>query len=299
LLGSHDIHRQELVLISKDSDFYARNPDIAYMEASEHPLFHTLSPERQNELEGLYIAEVTGSISEQVSTMQNWTNGMLNNQASALSNALQQTHSTDGQGGIIGPVEVTLNFNPSRGWLGDIMEIGVDKVGGVRLPDGYSLGGFGIASGMARQTGIFYQTIDLSRPESERTILGAHSQGNVLAKAGLNYIDHKFYENRSFVAMGSPVNNDAMNAVLSRYGISFGSSTSNQGDFVSQGLGGNYGIWQPSNHVPEKSFVPAGLLPLIHLPLNIPNALLLKDSSTSPHSTYRCNPSVQICGAGL
>src|SRR5690554_1564139 len=42
LLGSHDIHRQELVLISKDSDFYARNPDIAYMEASEHPLFHTL-----------------------------------------------------------------------------------------------------------------------------------------------------------------------------------------------------------------------------------------------------------------
>src|SRR5690606_8787053 len=152
--GSRDVYNRQILVFSHDSDTMRRNPDMEYLPIEEHPMYASLSEGRQKELAGLLYADISGNINEATVTRHNFTNGMLNSEMDDLSNGFQQTQLTLEDGERVGPVEFTLNFNPSRGALGDFLEIASDKL------SGFGLFKIGHASGMAKQTGEFMLSVD-------------------------------------------------------------------------------------------------------------------------------------------
>jgi filamentous hemagglutinin family protein len=292
-LGSRDIYNRQLVVVSSDSDFFSKNPDMKYMPIEDHPMYATLSEERQKELAGLLYTDVSNSINENTVTRHNFTNGMLNSEMDALSNGFQQTQLVLDGGVRIGPVEFTLNFNPSRGGIGDFLEIASDKLSGMGL---YKIGH---ASGMAKQTGEFMLAVDANRGGISDIVFSAHSQGNILSYTGAKLYDFKASGMTYFMSAGSPVNNAVMFSQMESSSIEYRVSQSKENDFVAETLGGNRGLYlyNGANALSSHGFedIINTVKAPVYLFVNGTDFIgLFRDGS--PHSSYRCVTEAGLCG---
>lgn len=268
---------------------------MEYLPIEEHPMYASLSEGRQKELAGLLYTDISGNINEATVTRHNFTNGMLNSEMDALSNGFQQTQLTLEGGERVGPVEFTLNFNPSRGALGDFLEIASDKL------SGFGLFKIGHASGMAKQTGEFMLSVNSNRGGMEDIVFSAHSQGNILSYTGANLYDLKANGRTYFMSAGSPVSNAMMFDRLDKSKIQYSVSQSKQGDFVAEVIGGNRGdyVYDGTNALSPHGFedmintvkAPAALM------MNVTDFIGLFGDS-SPHSSYRCMEKTGLCGVG-
>jgi hypothetical protein len=268
------------------------------------------------ELNGLTLV-VGADIDTSTATDQNAVNGMLNNWLQAVVNGKQQT----------GSDTFNLAYNPSHGVLGDLLESGVDKFFGNGV----------LQSGVARQTGEFIGSTVLARSSQYNSIatdsdadvylanFAMHSQGNLLGNAGLNYLrsigfDFSGAQSQSlgvtFFSYGSPVENKTMKSSIERLGFTYVGSNSNVGDSVSEGLGGNKGLYLPVDSVGEENTlsglerITRGLFGVEVSGereggiLNVKNGDkyeivdehggVINDVST--HSTYRCVERSNTCG---
>jgi filamentous hemagglutinin len=258
--------------------------DFIPMKESEY--YNSASQEDRDALDALgnlYVSKAPVVIDANNATYQNGTNGMMNNEIQALRNMITQTH-VEGDTNING----TLNYNPTHGFLGDLIESGVDKNGGT--------------TGIARQTGEFMYDVTHARGTSGANFAN-HSQGNALVYAGVDYINNtsgfdeaeyfidstkirdKQYEGLpSVVGFGSPMSYDTMNKLFVETGFEFTGNFTNENDYVGEGIGANTGH-NGSATILKK--------------LNLYNAALLFDvlPIPSPHGRYNCDPSKgQICG---
>ncbi|OUR70510.1 hypothetical protein A9Q76_07390, partial [Arcobacter sp. 31_11_sub10_T18] len=231
---------------------------------------------------GLYLSKVPVEINKETATHQNSVNGMMNNEAEAIKNGLEQT----GQFGIGQPVELTVGYNPSYGFLPDLLESAVDTS---------ELG----TTGIAKQTGQFVLDLDKARADKGANI-ALHSQGNPIVYNGIQYImdqgeykatgyfktDTKNLEEdnkMTFVSFGSPKNGAEMKKLIKeKLDATYSGAYTKKDDFVGEALGGNSG----NNGTAT-----------LQQKVDILNAFKLFGSN-SPHSSYRCEdygPKVQ-CG---
>lgn len=140
---------------------------------------------------------------------------------------------------------LSLNYNPTRGGLSDLLESGVDYFGGT--------------TGMAKDTGEFMRDVTTARG-SDGSNFANHSQGNLLTLQGYNYIANKgSYENGGFMGhdyfglnsdsntpvntvagFGSPASVDR-NKDFNDSVFKFVGNSTQAGDPVAQILGGNTG----------------------------------------------------------
>jgi len=207
---------------------------------------------------------------------------MMNNEAEAIKNGLEQT----GQFGIGQPVALTVGYNPSYGFISDLLESAVDTSG---------LG----TTGIAKQAGQFVLDMAKSRAD-EGANIAMHSQGNLIVYNGIQYImDQGQYKatgyfktngegekkdnKMTFVSFGSPKNGAEMKELIQeKLKYTYSGAYTQKDDFVGESLGGNSGNNESAN---------------LQQKVNILNAFKLFGSN-SPHSTYRCEdyaPKVQ-CG---
>lgn len=304
LLGFNSVHQKQLLIADKNNPFALENPHL-FHDAENMPGHAGMAAEGKKALEGKLVS--IESIQAGV-TFQNFTNGMYNTMAEAAVNGFEQTGS-----GIF-----TLNYNPRQGFLADVLEIGIDKAGvmvselfePVSRVTGINIG---FASGVAHETGRFMADVMRQRGEDGASFI-AHSQGNLLMQSGLwqtslegitmthvieNENGYRKRENNFYVGMnGSPVNNLAMAKLLENKKITFASSVSNSGDFVSGAFGGNVGVYT-YNGVSGESDIKLTIRPF-YAPdrwLDSGSPLKLMDdkygSNISPHSSYGC---ALICG---
>jgi hypothetical protein len=212
----------------------------------------------------------------QVSTYQNFTNGMLNDLSQALVNGMQQTGSN----------LLTVNYNPTHGLFGDGLEIALDKLSGQ----------FGFFhSSDADYTGQAVLKTAISQYEKGAgTNFVNHSQGNFLYQIGLltldasdfNYLKDKSAQKLyapTTVSYGSPVNIRQMNDALHRLHFENEDSYVNTGDYVGEGFGYNAGHneslvpgWSALKNIDE--------LPILFYGSKYPD----QGKRVSPHSTYHC-----------
>jgi filamentous hemagglutinin len=269
-----------------------------FIPIQESEFYKNASPETQASLASkgeLFVSVEPVNIDKSNSTYQNFTNGIMNNAADAIKNGVSQTHTKDDTN-----INLTVNYNPTHGLLGDGLESAVDKFGGT--------------TGMAEQTGEFIKEVTTSRGNSGSNF-AAHSQGNLLTNSGVNYINSLgSYENGgfkdktyfldpnidkndprykdgllTFAGYGSPVNTTTMKETLQGANnegpFDFIGNYTNENDFVGEVLGGNKGnnddrgwerVTDPINPV---QYINGG-------------NLFVNDNiglRPSPHSNYECD----------
>jgi len=283
MLGDNDINHKIIQVVTADS-LYAKNNKENFMPIEKSDYYKAADKKTQNALraKGILISKHPVTIDKANATYQNFTNGMLNDEALAIKNAIDQTASKI----------VTINYNPTHGFFGDALESGVDKAG---------LG----TTGIAKQTGTFINDVTTARAK-EGSNFAAHSQGNLLTKSGIEYqkehggfMDRSYFINDeynindkrreraipTFAGYGSPVNTKDMDDVIGVHGINYnykGMYTKNN-DAVGEFLGNNKGDNQLN---PQRSIFQTG------------ENLIKLFGDESPHSTYDCrsNPKA-MCGA--
>ncbi|MEQ3636562.1 hemagglutinin repeat-containing protein [Alcanivorax sp.] len=297
MAGSRDIAGGTRQLRPADDPHVLANPDL-YISADQLPGYANLAPEGQQALQDLFVTKEFIDITLDNATFQNATNGMMNTPAEAMVNAIEQSGNS---------TVLTQNYNPRHGFLSDLFEIGADKLG-YRLTEGLDWIGLDVnlMTGAAAQTGEFmYDVMGARGALGKDANFANHSQANILTLSGLNMLDAEDYkgawnkESRmsafQFVSYGSPVANQTMFDALDALKLTYAGSSSNDGDYVAEGLGGNAGVWlyerdgaNFSNHTLS------GLSWLYKLP----NASLLlsgekypnsnNTNTLSPHSGYQC-----------
>lgn len=206
----------------------------------------------------------------------------MNSEGEAIKNGLEQTGQMSNNSKS--PVELNVNYNPSYGFLGDVLESFVDKSG---------IG----TTGIAKQIGIdINETITLRG--NKGTNYALHSQANAIVYNGIEYIQttigfqpkeyfntgkvdvqgNPIYNLPSFVSFGSPMNKDDMGNLISKpidqggLNYNYSGAYTKSGDFVGEVLGGNKGNNQQATILEQA---------------NILNVYKLF-TSDSPHSTYSC-----------
>ena len=284
MLGDRDINHKVIQVVTADSK-YATNDRENFMAIENSDYYKAADEKTQDSLKGkgLLVSINPVSLDKANATYQNFTNGMLNHEALAIKNAIDQT----------GSDIVTINYNPTHGFFGDALESGVDKAG---------LG----TTGIAKQTGEFINNVTTSRG-TEGSNFAAHSQGNLITKAGINYqkehgrfMDRSYFINPdlptkkereravpTFAGYGSPVNTKEMEGTIkNKDGLNYNyqGMYTKKNDFVGEFLGNNVGE-NKSN--PNRSILDT-----------TKNAGLLFDFfGESPHSTYDCRSNTDAkCG---
>ena len=297
MVGSRDIAGGTRQLRAADDPHVLANPDL-YISADQLPGYADLAPEGQRALQGLLVTKEFIDITLDNATFHNATNGMMNTPAESMVNAIEQSGNT---------TVLTQNYNPRHGFLSDLLEIGADKLG-YQLTEGLDWIGLDVnlMTGAAAQTGEFmYDVMGARGALGKDANFANHSQANILTLSGLNMLDaadYKAFWDKEydvspfqFVSYGSPVPNQTMFDALRERHLSYVGSSSNAGDYVAEGLGGNAGVWlyerdgaNFSNHTLSG---PSWLYKL-------PNASLLltgekypngnNTNTLSPHSGYQC-----------
>ncbi len=285
LLGQGDINQKVIQAATEESELVRQNPD-KFVKIQDSQYFQSLDPLQQQELKDLnvYVSKDPVDIDSANATYQNATNGMLNSEGLALRNAMQQTGLMVEQGDPTNS-SVTLNYNPTHGFLGDFLESSTDT-----LPIWHT--------GAAKDTGEFVRDVTTAR-EDRGSNFNNHSQGNILTQQGIEYIQGKgsyeeggfkapeyFGDNHpTFASFGSPVNSNDMKATMSSVGFESVGSFTRDGDYVGEGLGGNKGEDEQASLKDRMNI------------LNIPK--LFSEPDESPHSTYHCAElEVANCGDG-
>ena len=276
LTGVFDNSNRQYLVVNKESDKYSEKD---FEKIQDSKFFKSLSDadkEKFKDQQDLYISKNPYKITKETATFQNFTNGMMNNEAEAIKNGLQQTGFWNAKSG---KVELTVNYNPSYGFLGDLLESAVDKFGGT--------------TGIAKQTGNFYNDVVGARGDAGSNFAN-HSQGNALAKSGIKWKVRNggFNTNNgkhTIVSFGSPISREEMSKTIdlanSKTGneqFVFSGSYTKKGDFVGEALGGN------SENNKDASLTDR---------LNILNAIKLF-TDDSPHSEYICESYVKTDNEG-
>ena len=266
LTGIFDNSNRQYLVVNKESDKYSEKD---FEKIQDIKFFKSLSDadrEKFKDQQDLYISKNPYEITKKTATFQNFTNGMMNNEAEAIKNGLQQTGFWNTKSG---KVELTVNYNPSYGFLGDLLESAVDKFGGT--------------TGIAKQTGNFYNDVVGARGDKGSNFAN-HSQANGLAKSGIKWKVNNggFNVNNgkhTIVSFGSPISREEMSKTIdlanSKTGneqFVYSGSYTKKGDFVGEALGGN------SEDNKDASLTDR---------LNILNAIKLF-TDDSPHSEYIC-----------
>ena len=266
LTGIFDNSNRQYLVVNKESDKYSEKD---FEKIQDSKFFKSLSDadrEKFKDQQDLYISKNPYEITKKTATFQNFTNGMMNNEAEAIKNGLQQTGFWNTKSG---KVELTINYNPSYGFLGDLLESAVDKFGGT--------------TGIAKQTGNFYNDVVGARGDKGSNFAN-HSQANGLAKSGIKWKVNNggFNVNNgkhTIVSFGSPISREEMSKTIdlanSKTGneqFVYSGSYTKKGDFVGEALGGN------SEDNKDAS---------LNDRLNILNAIKLF-TDDSPHSEYIC-----------
>ncbi|UZE96642.1 hemagglutinin repeat-containing protein [Alkalimarinus alittae] len=288
LIGQGDINNKQIQVVTDGSKYMkGREDDFQSIEDSE--LYLKLPKDKQKLLEGknYYITKVDVRINAENATYQNATNGMMNDEGLAIINAMQQTSKTNKDNEVVGDVAFTLNYNPTHGFLSDALESGLDN------------SGFW-TTGIAKQTGGFIRDVTTARGK-EGSNFNNHSQGNILNRVGLDYINSKGdYEEGGFksrgyfidesktsiekqgegiptwAGFGSPVNTEVMKKMVEQdSGFKYQGMFTHDGDYVGEGIGGNKG---ENEQVKDSYYEKLQLLEVVDL--------FGKDS---PHSTYGCS----------
>jgi adhesin/haemagglutinin, hecA family len=266
LTGVFDNSNRQYLVVNKESNKYSEKD---FEKIQDSKFFKSLSDadkEKFKDQQDLYISKNPYEITKKTATFQNFTNGMMNNEAEAIKNGLQQTGFWNTKSG---KVELTVNYNPSYGFLGDLLESAVDKFGGI--------------TGIAKQTGNFYNDVVGARGDKGSNFAN-HSQANGLAKSGIKWKVNNggFNVNNgkhTIVSFGSPISREEMSKIIdlanSKAGneqFVYSGSYTKKGDFVGEALGGN------SEDNKDASLTDR---------LNILNAIKLF-TDNSPHSEYVC-----------
>ena len=266
LTGVFDNSNRQYLVVNKESDKYSEKD---FEKIKDSKFFKSLSDadkEKFKDQQDLYISKNPYEITKETATFQNFTNGMMNNEAEAIKNGLQQTGFWNAKSG---KVELTVNYNPSYGFLGDLLESAVDKFGGT--------------TGIAKQTGNFYNDVVGARGDDGSNFAN-HSQGNALAKSGIKWKVRNggFNTNNgkhTIVSFGSPISREEMSKTIDLANSKIGNeqfvyvgSYTKKDDFVGEALGGN------SENNKDASLTDR---------LNILNAIKLF-TDDSPHSEYIC-----------
>lgn len=279
-----------LKVVSESSQYFQENKD-AFIPIQESDYYKQASKETQTRLDlgNLYVSKEPVTIDVTTASYQNFTNGMMNNEADAIKNGISQTHLAGDTN-----INLTINYNPTHGLLGDGLESAIDKFGGT--------------TGMAEQTGEFIRDVTTARGTSGSNF-AAHSQGNLLTNSGVNYINSKgSYGNGgfkdktyfldpnidkndprykagipTFAGYGSPVNTTTMKETLQGANnegpFKFIGNYTNENDFVGEVLGGN----ESNNEDRGWERVTDPINPLQY----VNGGKLFTDKS--PHSNYECN----------
>ena len=273
LLGADDINYRVIQITTGDSAYMQANPDL-FVPIEESRYFQSASAENRQALQGrgLYVSIDPVTIDEANATYQNFVNGMLNSEGDAIKNGIDQT----------GATTVTISYNPTHGFFGDLLESGVDKF----TP---------IHTGIAQQTGDFIYDVTHARGQ-DGSNFAAHSQGNLLIQSGIEdrlddgggfdvpeyFLDVGAMSQEekdesgipSFASFGSPVNTEDMKeTIVQGANFIYSGAYTHENDFVGETLGGNRG----QN---EQMDLPGRVQGLVNIP-----TLFAEDS---PHSTYLC-----------
>jgi filamentous hemagglutinin len=287
LFGGDD-NKQGAIQVRPADDPHVLGNPYDYMAASELPFYQDLDPQGQAAFDGVVVSKNFVTITSETATYQNFTNGMLNTLPQALVNGMEQT----------GAQTVTVNYNPTHGFIGDLLESSVDKVFG---------NGF-IESGAAQQTGEFINSVvELNANNGTgETNFVAHSQGNLLMNAGMNTlsdddftsIHNEQLQDVTVFSNGSPVQTNTMEETVHEYiGFTFSGSNANPDDAVAEGLGRNRGLYLPEQGVGSADSI--GVVDSVLSGIkNMPSlggdkypeldAQSNQINELSPHSTYDC-----------
>jgi len=279
-------------VVSKDS-IYKQQDGVNYIPIEQSAYYKAASKETQKDFEGreLFISKNPIAITKETATYQNSNNGMMTHEADAILSGISQTHKQNDKN-----IELTVNYNPTHGFLGDVIEVMIDQFGGT--------------TGIAKQTGEFTRNVTAARGKDGSNFAN-YSAGNPTVKQGIEYIKKKGdyesggFKNReyfvdrnkseekqeegipSFAGFGSPVNSKDMEGTVQddEVGFKFNGNVTKPNDFVGEGLGGNKG---KNQQMPSKGRIKA-----------ITNALKLF-TNESPHGrkNYNCedNPNAK-CGS--
>ncbi len=305
MVGASDNQHQVMLLRPAD-DPLVLSGDYEFVDISTVAGYDDLPELSRTAIEGMMVS-YDADINFNTVTDQNFVNGMLNSSLESIVNGVQQT----------GSGEFNIAYNPTHGVFGDLFESLVDKVFGNSI----------IHTGIAGQTGNYIATsIDfrmeqyleaggLSGGDAPLINIAAHSQGNLLVNAGLHSLGVGSFSELGQIATGvtvasygSPVANATMEETINSFGFTYGSSDSNAGDAVAEGLGGNQGL-SVFGGDPADVTEPLSLFDsLVHGISGASN--LLGDKyreyddtgeqtnvgNVSPHSTYECTTQANVCG---
>ncbi|MGB2553052.1 hemagglutinin repeat-containing protein [Campylobacter sp. MOP51] len=271
LTGSSDHAVKQFLVVNEISDKFKEN-EGEFMRFEDSEFFKMLNKKDRQDiansgfLDTLYISKKPVEITEKTATSQNFTNGIMNNEGEAIKNALSQTGFYKSNG----IVEVTVNYNPSYGFISDLLESGVDKFGGT--------------TGIAKQTGEFMDKVVSARKDKD-TNFANHSQANALANSALRWMSKNNTLNSlspnnkdtskgkvTLVSFGSPINHKEMRETLEKTNIEYSGSYTKSGDYVGEGIGGNKGENGDATILDKVNLKNAGKL----------------ITSNSPHSLYIC-----------
>ncbi|AQW86717.1 hemagglutinin domain-containing protein [Campylobacter pinnipediorum subsp. caledonicus] len=273
LTGTADSEHRVLQIVNGKSPKHENNKE-GYIEIEKSKFYKRLDEKGREKLKGLglYISKKPVTISKVTVTSQNSVNGILNPEINAIINGLEQTGQSKAT--TDKPVELNVAYNPTYGFMPDLLESLVDKAGLW-------------STGIAKQTGRFVKDTIEGRG-GEEVNFAFHSQANLLGKSGIKYINK--YEGGfmkientdpdkkpSFSSFGSPVNAKDMSDLIankpSEGGLGYKyNSVVKDGDFVGEGLGGNKGVNKQADILDR---------------LNLINIFKLF-TSDSPHSSYIC-----------
>ncbi|WP_078424792.1 hemagglutinin repeat-containing protein [Campylobacter pinnipediorum] len=269
LTGTADSEHRVLQIINGKSPKFKEED---YTEIEKSKFYKRLDEKGRKKLKGLglYISKKPVTISKVTVTSQNSVNGILNPEINAIINGLEQTGQSKAT--TDKPVELNVAYNPTYGFMPDLLESLVDKAGLW-------------STGIAKQTGRFIKDTIEGRG-GEEVNFAFHSQANLLGKSGIKYINKyeggfmKIEDGKrkpSFSSFGSPVNAKDMSDLIankpSEGGLGYKyNSVVKDGDFVGEGLGGNKGVNKQADILDR---------------LNLINIFKLF-TSDSPHSSYIC-----------
>lgn len=243
-----------LQVVSENSPLFSKAKD-SFIPIELSDAYAMMSDTQRDNVQGLYTSKDPVTITKDNATYQNGGNGIMNNEGLAVSNVLEQTgmlkQYKDKDTKAL-PVEATVFYNPTRGMVADSLETMVDLFGGT--------------TGIAKQTGEFIEDVTTARNVNGSNFT-LHSQGNIIAKNGIEYINSnenmgdKFLSADKFISkievdakgqpkngvptfesFGSPVNGKDMGTLIADTGFKYMGAFTNTHDYVGQGLGGNSGF---------------------------------------------------------
>lgn len=287
LSGDKDSVHKVLQVVNINAPLYQEEKEN-FIPLEQSDAYKMMSEEKQAlyKDKGLYISKEPVTITKENATYQNGSNGIMNNEGLALHNVMEQT-------GMLNQladspdtaVELTISYNPTRGIVADLLESVIDNTG------------FG-TTGIAKQTGEFIEDVTTSRGVDGSNFT-LHSQANINAKRGMEYINsseymgdkfqnkeyfytgkvdadgNKIYNVPTFVSFGSPVNGKDMETLIANketgLGYTYMGAFTKPGDYVGEGLGGNSGVNTQASIIDR---------------INLINTLRLLMGDWSPHGSY-------------